>query len=114
VKRDNTLKLDYAEAKAAHAKAPENYVTLFHRNDARVLLFAPRGTDTQKPHTQDELYIVAAGSGTFVRGEEKIAFAAGDVLFVAAEVPHRFEDFTDDFYTWVVFYGPWGGIPGDV
>jgi hypothetical protein len=22
---------------------------------------------------------------------------------------HRFEEFTDDFYTWVIFYGPDGG-----
>lgn len=114
MKRDNTLKLDYAEAKGAIAKAAEPYVTLFHRNDARVLLFAPRGTDTQKPHTQDELYIVAVGSGTFVRGDEKVQFVAGDTLFVAAETPHHFENFTDDFYTWVVFFGPWGGVPADV
>jgi hypothetical protein len=24
-------------------------------------------------------------------------------------VPHRFEDFTHDFGTWVIFYGPEGG-----
>jgi hypothetical protein len=24
-------------------------------------------------------------------------------------VPHRFENFTDDFGTWVIFYGPEGG-----
>jgi hypothetical protein len=24
-------------------------------------------------------------------------------------MPHRFEDFTDDFATWVIFYGPEGG-----
>lgn len=35
--------------------------------------------------------------------------AAGDTLFVAAGVTHRFEQFSDDFVTWVVFYGPQGG-----
>jgi hypothetical protein len=29
--------------------------------------------------------------------------------FVAAGVPHRFESFSDDFATWVVFWGPRGG-----
>ena len=108
---DNQPKLDFAAAKTALAGAAEKFVTLFQRGEARVLLFAPRGQDTQTPHTQDELYIVAAGSGTFVRGEERIAFVAGDALFVAATVPHRFENFTDDFYTWVVFFGPKGGVP---
>jgi hypothetical protein len=28
---------------------------------------------------------------------------------VPAGVPHRFVDFSDDFETWVVFYGPKGG-----
>jgi hypothetical protein len=42
-------------------------------------------------------------------GDSRHAFSAGDVLFVPAGVPHRFEDFTDDFGTWVIFYGPEGG-----
>jgi hypothetical protein len=29
--------------------------------------------------------------------------------FSPAGVPHLFEDFTDDFGTWVIFYGPEGG-----
>jgi len=33
----------------------------------------------------------------------------GDLLFVPAGIVHRFEDFTDDFATWVMFYGPEGG-----
>jgi mannose-6-phosphate isomerase-like protein (cupin superfamily) len=32
-----------------------------------------------------------------------------DVLFVPAGVEHRFENFTDDFTTWVIFYGQKGG-----
>ena len=36
-------------------------------------------------------------------------FAPGDVLFVPAGVPHRFEDFSDDLVVWVMFYGPEGG-----
>jgi hypothetical protein len=33
----------------------------------------------------------------------------GELLFVPAGVVHRFEDFSDDFATWVMFYGPEGG-----
>ena len=74
-----------------------------------VKYYAPRGTDEQTPHTRDELYVVAQGSGTFINGDDQHPFSAGDVLFVRAGVPHRFETFTEDFGTWVIFYGPEGG-----
>lgn len=99
----------------ALAKMPEQteqqlrFVTLLQRGSLRVELYAPRGEDRQTPHQQDELYVVVARSGTFVNGTERHAFAAGDVLFVPAGMPHRFERFTDDFQTWVIFYGPAGG-----
>ena len=34
---------------------------------------------------------------------------AGTVAFVAAGETHRFEDLSDDFAVWVLFYGPDGG-----
>jgi hypothetical protein len=71
--------------------------------------YAPRGADNQTPHTQDEIYIVASGRGSFVRAGERVSFQPGDALFVAAGAEHRFEDFSDDFATWVIFYGPQGG-----
>ena len=84
--------------------------TVRHTRGTMVLeLYAPRGVDDQQPHTQDELYIVASGSGTFYCDGARVEFAAGDALFAAAGVEHRFEDFTDDFATWVIFYGPEGG-----
>ncbi|TMI83168.1 MAG: cupin domain-containing protein [Bacillati bacterium ANGP1] len=74
-----------------------------------VALYAPRGKDAQTPHTQDELYLVARGSGWFVNGDARHPCGVGDVLFVPAGVVHRFEQFTDNFAVWVVFYGPEGG-----
>lgn len=105
-KQDNTLKIALAEAADKLARESEPFITLFERGDARVLLYAPKGEDTQTPHSQDELYIVASGHGTFRRGDETVLFVTGDTLFVAARVPHRFENFSDDFSTWVVFFGP--------
>ncbi len=43
------------------------------------------------------------------RSEVRQPFGPGDILHVPAGVEHRFEEFTDDFATWVVFYGPEGG-----
>lgn len=75
----------------------------------RAGLYAPRGEDKQQPHSQDEIYIVHSGSAVFAHGEERAECAAGDLLFVAAGERHRFERMSDDFETWVVFYGPEGG-----
>ena len=74
-----------------------------------VRYYAPKETDSQTPHDRDEVYIVVGGHGFFVRGAERVAFEPGDMLFVPAKMAHRFEDFSQDFATWVLFYGPAGG-----
>ncbi len=82
---------------------------VFEHGTLQVKMYRPAKQDTQKPHTRDEIYVVARGTGRFVNGDERHAFHAGDVLFVPAGVTHRFEEFSDDFCTWVMFYGPEGG-----
>ena len=72
-------------------------------------LYAPRGDDPQKPHSRDEVYVVASGRGAFIHGGQRTEFGPGDFLFVPAGIVHRFEDFSDDLALWVVFYGPEGG-----
>jgi mannose-6-phosphate isomerase-like protein (cupin superfamily) len=100
------LKLSLGEARAALSGVPEPFITLLQEDTTRVLLFTPRGEDVQTPHTQDEAYVVISGSGTFRRADELVDFAPGDVLFVPAKMRHRFEQFSDDFATWVIFFGP--------
>jgi mannose-6-phosphate isomerase-like protein (cupin superfamily) len=87
----------------------EQYAELLRHGSLRVGLYAPRGDDPQEPHAQDEVYIVLAGTGWFVNGAARDRFAPGDVLFVPAGAPHRFEEFSAEFRTWVIFYGPSGG-----
>ena len=89
--------------------ANRRYRDLLTHGSMRVGLYALRESDPQQPHDQDEVYIVASGTGEFVNGDERMAFEPGDVIFVAAGVEHRFENFSDDFQTWVVFWGPEGG-----
>jgi mannose-6-phosphate isomerase-like protein (cupin superfamily) len=67
------------------------------------------GQDIQQPHKQDELYVVQRGHSAFWLQDQRFDVTMGDVLFVPAGTPHRFEHFTDDFVTWVVFCGPQGG-----
>jgi len=72
-------------------------------------LFAPHSNDPQQPHARDEIYVVGRGVGEFVFGGERQAFGPHDVLFAAAGVEHRFENFSGDLAVWVFFYGPEGG-----
>jgi len=89
--------------------AAERFIEAFRHGSLIVALYAPRDSDAQTPHTRDEVYFVLSGSGEFVHGGERRRFAAGDALFGAAGVEHRFENFSDDLAAWVVFYGPEGG-----
>lgn len=82
---------------------------LFRHGSLELRWYAPKGTDPQVPHDRDELYIVIAGRGWFVRGSERGAFRPGDALFAAAGQAHRFEEFTPDLALWVILYGPVGG-----
>jgi mannose-6-phosphate isomerase-like protein (cupin superfamily) len=75
----------------------------------KVGLYAPRILDAQSPHKQDELYIVISGTGDFFKNETRTPFKAGDVILVEAGTEHRFENFSTDFATWVIFWGPDGG-----
>lgn len=87
----------------------ERYAEGMTRGSLRLLVYAPRGIDPQAPHGQDEVYIVVKGTGTFFDGKQRVSFSPNDVLFVPAGAEHRFENFSDDFVAWVVFYGPQGG-----
>src|SRR5262249_32034900 len=99
------------EEAAALLPTPEGKrsAAVFEHGTLQVKLYAPRGSDAQQPHSRDELYVVARGEGWFLNGEHRHRFATHDVLFAKAGVPHRFEEFSDDFLVWVFFYGPEGG-----
>jgi mannose-6-phosphate isomerase-like protein (cupin superfamily) len=85
------------------------FAEVFAHGSLSVEIYAPRGRDAQTPHTRDEVYVVVAGSGRFFCDGETRDFAPGELLFVPAGIDHRFLDFSDDFVTWVLFYGPEGG-----
>lgn len=103
---DDRTHLPLAAAAELLGAAPRPFVVLLQRGDMTAELFAPRGEDTQSPHAQDEIYVVASGRGVFRRGAERVEFGPGDMLFVPAGEPHRFEEFSADFQTWVIFFGP--------
>lgn len=105
---DNRMTVDTA-LQAVAASGDGRYGALLEHGTLEIGFYAPTGTDPQTPHDQDEVYVVHSGSGKFSLAGIEQNFGPGDVLFVPAGVEHRFQDFTDDFGAWVVFYGPAGG-----
>ena len=102
------LTVEQAAAQLAREKDAA-FTVLMRHGTMQVEYFAPKGLDRQTPHRQDEIYVIASGESRFYRAGAYIACRKGDVLFVPAGMEHRFEDFSDDFATWVIFYGRDGG-----
>ncbi len=103
------MKIDKNEALNKLVGESSPFLPVFEHGTLSVEVYKPEKIDLQQPHTRDEVYVIISGSGEFLNGGVKMNFSPGDFLFVPAGVEHRFENFTDDFSTWVIFYGPEGG-----
>ena len=86
-------------AKKALTVASDPFVVMLKDKGMQVEYFAPKGTDRQTPHTQDELYVITSGTSEFLRDDEMVRCKTGDVLFVPAGIAHRFQNFSNDFAT---------------
>src|SRR5262245_6703044 len=84
---------------------------VFVDGDLEIRFYAPTGHDPQPPHNRAEIYIVAARRGKFGVADRVEPISPGALLYVAAYEVHRFQDFSDDFAVWVVFYGPVKAVP---
>jgi mannose-6-phosphate isomerase-like protein (cupin superfamily) len=87
----------------------ERFARALAHGTMTVELYVPDGEDPQAPHAQDEVYIIRSGRGTLRVASAIHPFDTGDCFFVPAGEDHRFESFSKDFTTWVVFWGPSGG-----
>lgn len=85
------------------------FTVMMKHGSLTVEYFAPQEVDTQTPHKQDEIYVIIKGQAIFFRNGERVSCKGNDLLFVPAGMEHYFENFSDDFATWVIFYGPEGG-----
>ena len=90
---------------AACDKTSDRYLEFIRHPTLSVGLYMlPAGAiDTQEPHTEDEIYYIIKGSGSFLVETETRAVAAGSVLFVPANAVHRFHTITEDMTILVVF-----------
>jgi len=74
------------------------------KGNVTLVFFAPRETDYQTFHEEDEFYFIARGSGALVIENKRFDCAGGDAFFVPAGKNHHFENMSDDFATWAVFF----------
>jgi len=105
----SAMKINPKEALQKLAAESAPFAKLFAHGSLSVEIYQPKEVDLQQPHTRDEVYVIISGKGEFINGAKRMTFAPGDFLFVPAGVTHRFENFSEDFATWVIFYGPEGG-----
>jgi mannose-6-phosphate isomerase-like protein (cupin superfamily) len=106
---DRSRVVSLAEARSRiPGPAGERAVVVLQHGRLDVKLSRPLRPNQQTPHEQDEIYVVVRGRGVLVHDGKRGAFESGDLLFVAAGVDHRFEEFTEDLALWRIFYGPPG------
>lgn len=102
-------KVSLAEAAEKLSLVPKEFILLFQHGSLELELYKPHLVDKQTPHDRDEVYIIATGEATFELEGEQTTVKTGDFLFVPAYAAHKFVEFSEDFSTWVLFYGPVGG-----
>jgi quercetin dioxygenase-like cupin family protein len=66
--------------------------------------------DEQRPHTEDEVYLVISGKASFRAGGQEQAVVPGSVIFVKRAAEHRFVDITEDLTVLVFFAPPEGSL----
>ena len=59
--------------------------------------------DRQQPHDTDEVYYVIEGKAKFIADDQEILVSKGSVLFVKADVQHRFVEIEEDLVIIVFF-----------
>jgi mannose-6-phosphate isomerase-like protein (cupin superfamily) len=66
----------------------------------------PAGSvDTQRPHTEDEVYYVVRGRARIDVAGERRQVGPGSIVFVATGVEHRFVEIEEDMQV-LVFWAP--------
>ena len=91
----------------AQAKSGQRYHEFLRQPSLSVGVYVlpAGGVDLQSPHTEDEVYYVASGRALIRVGDEDRSVGPGSIVFVAANVEHRFHSIEDDLIV-LVFFAP--------
>jgi mannose-6-phosphate isomerase-like protein (cupin superfamily) len=72
---------------------------------AGVYVLPKDATDAQKPHREDEMYYVVRGKARMQIGSDHAEVLPGSVIFVEAELEHRFYEIQEELEV-LVFFAP--------
>lgn len=72
---------------------------------AGVYVLSAGASDPQTPHNEDELYYIVRGRARMRAGSDDREVSAGSIIFVAAQVEHRFYDIVEELVV-LVFFAP--------
>jgi cytidylate kinase len=102
--------VDLGRLAAAHRRSPRPYVEALRTGGLSAGLYrVARGTeDEQRPHGEEEAYLVLEGRGRFRMGDEDFAVEPGYLFTVPARVEHGFHSITEDLLLLVMFAPPEG------
>jgi len=95
------------ESEASLRISGKRYAEFLHvpAMSAGIYVLPAGGADTQSPHQQDEMYYVVRGRARMRAGSEDQPVSEGSIIFVAAEVEHRFYEITEELVL-LVFFAP--------
>jgi mannose-6-phosphate isomerase-like protein (cupin superfamily) len=99
--------VDLAEVESQRRRKGSDYLEFLRvpAMSAGLYVLGAGSTDLQTPHRQDELYYIVQGKARMRAGSEERPVAQGSLIFVAANVEHRFYDVEEEL-TVLVFFAP--------
>ena len=101
----DAFELGDIRATLADSGRPYHEIVRSHDLSVGLYVLPAAAEDHQTPHTEDEVYYVISGRARITVGDEDREVSTGSVVFIAADVPHRFHDIEAELVVLVVF-GP--------
>ncbi|MCG6920637.1 MAG: cupin domain-containing protein [Acidobacteriota bacterium] len=99
--------LDLGRLAEEHRRSPRRYLEALRSLALSVGLYRlPAGSeDEQRPHGEEEVYLVLEGRGRFRMGDEDVSVVPGHLLTVPPRVEHHFHSIEEDLLL-LVFFAP--------
>lgn len=99
--------IDLARLAEAHRSGARRYLEVLRSGQLSAGLYRLRrgDEDQQRPHQEEEVYLVLEGRGRFRMGDQDFAAEPGALLAVPARVDHAFHAISEDLLL-LVFFAP--------
>jgi mannose-6-phosphate isomerase-like protein (cupin superfamily) len=99
--------VDLGRLAELHRAAPRRYLEVARTGRLSVGLYRLRrgDEDQQRPHAEEEVYLVLEGRGRFRMGDQDFPAEPGALLTVPARVEHGFHSIAEDLLL-LVFFAP--------